>query len=494
MDLPMQRHPQEILSCALDLTVLDLSARGGVAVLWGGWSLELQKGEWPSEGTVWLQRWRKDFQEELEIGEKAYHSPDGGIHCYGAPLGEKGNIFGLMAMCLAQPVSSAKKGRFSLVARGVGAALHNIQELEGAKKHADQLRLLYDVGIAMNSILVLRDLLDEVMRRGQVALGAEACSVLLVDEEKKELYFEVAKGEAGKVLEQVRMGMDQGIAGWIATHGRSLVVNDVTQYPQFYKKIDDSVGFVTRSILGVPLFARGRTIGVIEVLNKKDLADFTQEDLELLTALSADVAIAIDNARLYQAVLDGYLDTIKALAASIDAKDPYTAGHVDRVSSYSMEMAEVLSLSTEEQDVLRYGSILHDVGKMGIDDRILRKPGPLTSEEWAIMCTHTEIGSRIVQDIPFLRKALPIIRHHHENFDGTGYPDRLAGADIPLGARIVQVADTFDAMTTDRPYRRALTTEEADNELRKKAGTQFDPVVVDAFAEALLRKGVIATG
>jgi len=209
-----------------------------------------------------------------------------------------------------------------------------------------------------------------------------------------------------------------------------------------------------------------------------------------LTALAADAAISIDNARLFQAVLGGYLDTIKALAAAVDAKDPYTAGHIDRVSSYSIEVGQELGFSDDEMTALRYGSILHDVGKIGIADAILGKPAPLTQEEFVIMSSHADIGSRMLEGIRFLSKAQPIARHHHETLDGRGYPDGLAGEAIPLGARIVCAVDAFDAMTTDRPYRKALTVEFAIGELRKKAGIQFDPQVVEAFARVLQRRGM----
>jgi len=180
-----------------------------------------------------------------------------------------------------------------------------------------------------------------------------------------------------------------------------------------------------------------------------------------------------------------FFETIRTLAAAIDAKDPYTRGHSERVSSYSMAIAKHLGLDSEAVFRVRIGAILHDVGKLGIRDSILQKPGGLTAEEYAVMRLHPEIGSQIMAPIRMLKDILPGIRNHHETWDGRGYPDQLAGEQIPLIARIIGVADSFDAMTTDRPYQKAMTLEHVVSQLRAMAGTRFDPRVIEAFVEAV---------
>lgn len=468
-----------------------LSAVAGFGLSWDEPSCEAKWGTWPGEAESWLS----DVAERFKAGSlsdsalQAQHTPS--WHYVAVPFAGMDRALGLLAVCCRKSLSASQEETLLLLGRGAGVSLENLARSNVALRRVGQLSLLYDIGRAMNSILDVRKLLDEIMHRGQESLMAEACSVLLVDEEKQELFFEIAMGEAGAALEQVRLRMDQGVAGWIATNAKPLIINDVSKDPRFFSQVDKSVKFITRSILGVPLLARGKTIGVIEVLNKRDGREFSNEDLELLTALAANAAISIDNARLFQAVLGGYLDTIRALAAAVDAKDPYTAGHIDRVSAYSMETGKVLQLSEHEMTVLHYGSILHDVGKIGIADAILGKPAPLTREEFEVMSTHAEIGSRMLEGISFLQKARSIARHHHETWDGKGYPDGLAGESIPRDARIVGVVDAFDAMTTDRPYRKALSMEFAMDELRKKAGIQFDPDVVEAFAVVLKRRGLI---
>lgn len=479
-----------MLAQALKAATINLGATAAVAHYWGQPLCKAKRGRWPDKALGWLEavgeRWRKGAPSS-----GALELQTGGHYCLAAPLARLGPALGFLALCRPAAFEPGQDGILLALAQGTAACLQNFSQAAQALRRLDQLALLYDVSKDMNSILDVRKLLDEIMRRGQEALGAEACSVLLVDEDRQELFFEVAKGEAGAALEQVRLKMDQGVAGWIATHGQPLVINDVSRDPRFFGQVDQRVKFVTRSILGVPLLARGKIIGVLEVINKGVGQDFGSDDLELLTALAADAAISIDNARLFQAVLDGYLDTLKALAAAVDAKDPYTAGHIDRVSSYALETGEVMGLPEGEMPAMRYGSILHDVGKIGISDAILGKPAALTQEEFAVMCKHAEIGSRMVEGIRFLEKARPIIRGHHECYDGAGYPDGLAGEAIPIGARIISAVDAFDAMTTDRPYRKALTVEFALGELRKKAGTQFDPQIVEAFAQVLGRRGML---
>ena len=177
-----------------------------------------------------------------------------------------------------------------------------------------------------------------------------------------------------------------------------------------------------------------------------------------------------------------YIFTLRALVTALDTRDEETQGHSLRVVKYTLKLAELLGVRDENQlKILEYGSLLHDIGKIGIPDAILKKPGKLTTEEWDIMRTHPMVGYKILHRIEFLEEASQIVLHHHEKYDGTGYPDKLSGGNIPLGSRIFAVADTVDAMTSERPYRKALSFEVASEELIKHSGLQFDPKVVEAF-------------
>jgi putative nucleotidyltransferase with HDIG domain len=195
-----------------------------------------------------------------------------------------------------------------------------------------------------------------------------------------------------------------------------------------------------------------------------------------------------ENRRLFQALEQGYLDTIRSLASAIDAKDPYTRGHSHRVASLAVELGRELGLSPEQLQSLEYGGVLHDIGKIGMPDAILAKATPLTDDERSLARHHPRIGSEIVAGVSFLSAAVPAIRSHHERWDGTGYPDGLAGEAIPVVARIVNAADTWDACTSTRPYQKAYSVEEALEILAKLRGTQLDPAVHDALVVVVRKR------
>jgi putative nucleotidyltransferase with HDIG domain len=180
-----------------------------------------------------------------------------------------------------------------------------------------------------------------------------------------------------------------------------------------------------------------------------------------------------------------FLETIRTLAAAIDAKDPYTRGHSERVSSYSMAISRHLGLNQEEVFRVHIAAILHDVGKLGVRESILNKPGGLSDEEFEVMRQHPSIGAQIMSPIRMLKDIIPGIRNHHETWDGTGYPDHLSAEEIPMVARIIGVADTFDAMTTTRPYQQAMTLDYVLQKMQSMSGSRFDPVVVEAFIAAV---------
>jgi putative nucleotidyltransferase with HDIG domain len=195
--------------------------------------------------------------------------------------------------------------------------------------------------------------------------------------------------------------------------------------------------------------------------------------------------------RKHRELAQAYLDTINAVVNTLEARDPYTRGHTERVTLIAESIARRMGISDEELYIIKVGALLHDVGKIGVTDAILQKPGPLDSEEFGQIREHPNKGRQILSNIAFLQGAIPCVLHHHERYDGSGYPERLAGARIPLPGRIISVADAFDAMTTDRPYRSRLPVRRAMAELRRHAGRQFDPAVVDAFF-VVWRQGKLA--
>lgn len=347
----------------------------------------------------------------------------------------------------------------------------------------EELKTLARLSAILNSTLDPREVQRRAMEAATELMKAETGSLLLVDEKSNELYFEVALGEKGAKVKEIRLRMGEGIAGWVAEHGEPLIIDDVEKDPRFSKRADEKSRFVTRNMICVPVRIKEKTIGVLQAINRLE-GLFGREDLELFQMLANQVAIAIDNARLMEDLRQTFYETAEALAEAIEKRDPYTGGHTKRVLTYCMATAEHMGLEPQELDQLKLSAILHDIGKIGIEDKVLRKQGSLDNEEFSLMKSHPQMGAEIMEHVEKLKDVIPGMKHHHERFDGGGYPEGLKNGEIPIIARIISVADTFDAMTSDRPYRKGLSDEVAINELKKHAGIQFDPDVVRAFVEA----------
>lgn len=346
-----------------------------------------------------------------------------------------------------------------------------------------QFATLADVNALLNSTLDQKVIRKRAMEAITLLMDAEVGSLLLVDDEKRELYFEVALGEKGDKVKEIRLKMGEGIAGWVAERGEPLLIRDVKKDPRFYKSADKKTDFITRDMICVPVKVKDKIIGVLQAINKKQ-GIFTEDDLKLFKLFSNQVAIALDNARLYEEIRETFFATAGALAEAIEKRDPYTGGHTKRVVDYSLAAAKYLSLSPNEIERLKLSAILHDIGKIGIEDKVLRKPGKLDDEEIKVMKMHPTLGADIMGHIKQLKDLIPGMLHHHERPDGKGYPDGLKDGDIPIIARIISVADTYDAMTTDRPYRKGLSHQTAIDEIKRYAGPQFDKNIADAFVKA----------
>lgn len=352
----------------------------------------------------------------------------------------------------------------------------------GKSDEKAKLHSLMEVAALINSSLDPAEIQRLAVETATNCVGADAASLLLLDPETGELYFKASTGEKGAQLKEIRLRPGQGIAGWVAQKGGAMIIDDVPGDKRFNADIDRSTGYETRSMIVVPVASRDRILGVLQAINKKE-GRFTEFDLEILETLANQVGIAIENALLYQEQRETLLGITMAFAEALEKRDNYTGGHTRRVCEYSMAIARRLELPAEQLEELRLSAILHDIGKIGVADRILQKPGKLEEDEFAEMNRHPVLGSEILEHVKSLRAMIGGVRHHHEKFDGSGYPDRKKGTEIPLIARIIAVADAFDAMTSNRPYRKALSRETALNELVTFSGRQFDPQVVEAFLE-----------
>ena len=363
-------------------------------------------------------------------------------------------------------------------------------KLKQIEEKGERLALLSQLGQILNSTLDHKEIRRRAMEAATQLMKAEVGSLLLVDEGKRQLYFEVALGDREEDIKMIPLNFGEGIAGWVAQNGKPLIVNSPNKDPRFFKGVDERTEFKTRNIICVPVKVKEKIVGVLEAINRQERGGFNKEDLSLFISLADQVAIALDNSRLYQELEEMFFQTTDSLADAIEKRDPYTGGHTQRVTRYSLAIAKYLQLKPLERKWLKITAVLHDIGKVGIEDRILRKPERLSPEEFEMIKRHCNIGVEIVEHIRQLRESIPGVKFHHEQPDGKGYPNGLKGEEIPVLAKIVAVADTFDAMTTDRPYRKAIEKEAAINELKRCSGTQFDEKVVEAFIQAY-QKGEI---
>jgi putative nucleotidyltransferase with HDIG domain len=291
--------------------------------------------------------------------------------------------------------------------------------------------------------------------------------------------------------------LGQGHVGRAALRGQPVHVGDLALDPGALPDLTLKEGFVSERVY--PLFAKGRLLGALAVFTRKPW-DLSPEQEEFLEALVGQGAVALDNALTFQELqrsqreLEAAYDlTLWGWAKAVELRDQETAGHTERVTELTLRLARALGVPEEDLDDLRRGAILHDVGKIAIPDAILLKPGPLTEEEWQEMRKHPVYAYEWLSGIPFLKKALEIPYAHHERWDGSGYPRGLKGSEIPLSARIFAVVDVYDALTSDRPYRKAWPREKALAYLQEQAGKQFDPEVVAAFLRLMAEEGPEST-
>ena len=350
------------------------------------------------------------------------------------------------------------------------------------KKSKDQLAILYRISQAISSTLDIKDILKMILKFSVKISGANRGSVMLLDEKKNIFSIKAAYNLSEKMIREITFTKDENTIGWVVKNKKPLYIRNLEKDKRFSKK--EAINYKIIQLLMVPIIIDGEVKGVINLDNIGKIR-FSRDIINLLRSFSEQAAVALHNAQLYQKIQDSYFEIVKALAQAIEAKDPYTHGHSARVMEYSLQIAQKLNLSEEEIKSLKYAAILHDIGKIGVRGYILNNPNGLTIEEYEEVKKHPAIGENIIQPIELLQPIRPLIRHHHEWYNGKGYPDGLSGENIPLGARILTVADAYDAMRSDRPYRKALSEEKAIQELKDGSGRQFDPQIVEVFLEIL---------
>ncbi len=336
-------------------------------------------------------------------------------------------------------------------------------------------RVLLDATRDLSRTLVPEDVVAAALSRAMSLTTAATGSVMLLDETAGRLSIAAAEGLPAEVVRDSSVAVGEGIAGWVAASRQPLLVEDLPG------RRGRGQRHGVRCALAVPIADQEGLLGVLNVGSRAYPAAFTDGHMEALEVLGRQTAVALRNARAIEQSQALYFDTLKALALALETKDPYATGGTERIMQLVSDLGHELGLTTEAQEALEFAALLHDIGMAAVADAGVATAGPLTTVERGLIKMHPTVAADILAKTPALSAVTPIVFHHHERFDGAGYGGGVGGSDIPLGARILSVADAYVAMTSDRPYRKALDTEKATAELLANAGTQFDPDVVQAL-------------
>ena len=341
------------------------------------------------------------------------------------------------------------------------------------------LLTIHEIGIVNAGSIKKEEFFQTVVDSACDLIHSPRGSMMVFDESTKELKIVASKNISREVIESTHIRPGQGIAGRAFETGETIFVTDPehnTQYKDFIGSEEQKDPFIA-----LPLKVKDKPFGVLNLHLSRKKESFTDYDLKFLTLLAGESAITLENIKLYESIENFYLEMVQTLARVIDAKDAYTGDHAGRARQKARALAEELHMPDQMIKYVEYAALLHDIGKIGIDGGILSKPGRLTEEEYNEIKKHPAIGYQILSPIHFLGPVAQMVLYHQEWYNGMGYPEGLKGEEIPLGARIVATIDAWDAMRSDRPYRKALSREIGISELSKGAGKQFDPVVVSAF-------------
>ncbi len=373
-------------------------------------------------------------------------------------------------------------------------AINNTRLYKDARRRLEHLQALRAIDLAIASNHNLRDMLDILLGQITNQLNVDAAVILLLDETKRQLEFGRSLGFQTSTLRFTSLRLGEGMAGRAAQQNQPVYVRDLIDDPQTLVNAPALAreGFV--SYFAAPLTSKGQVKGVLEIFHRS-LLDPNEEWIAFLETLAGQAAIAIENTSLFEdlqrtndELLKAYDATIEGWSYALDLRDKETEGHTQRVTQLTLELARMFGFSERELIYIRWGALLHDIGKMGIPDRILLKEGSLTVDEWRIMRQHPMHAHEMLRTIRYLHPALDIPYCHHEKWDGSGYPRGLKGEEIPLTARIFAVIDVWDALTSDRPYRAAWTREKTLAHIREGAGSHFDPRVVEVFTDLIDRE------
>jgi response regulator RpfG family c-di-GMP phosphodiesterase len=414
-------------------------------------------------------------ERELAVSqEKLAHSEE--LHSMNMTLEDRLKEIEYLNINLEERIEEIEEANYKIADLASELEEKNI----GLSQAVDRLQALYKMGLAVNATMDLGKLLNLLSEKSVSTMQAQIGYILMLNEETGNLKIGGAAGISDDFDRELEIPLKPGgVSYWVMNNNEPKLVQDVDKAREFSKM--SRLGFIRESVLCAPLTDKDKVFGTITIANPLDGSGFGPTDLELLSTIAAQASVAIRNARLYEEQENMYLNTVQALVSAIEASDAYTRGHSERVTRYSVALAKRMGMAGDPLKQLEQAAVLHDIGKIGIDVALLHKKEKLTAADIDVLKLHPSIGVRILEPIHFLGTVREIIDEHHERYDGNGYPNGLSGEDWRLEGKILAVCDTYDAMTSDRPYRKALSHEIAIQEIHDHSGKQFDPEVASVF-------------
>ena len=434
-----------------------------------------------------------DYAEEPKRLPNLYHGEEIGPAVF-VPLRSEVETMGVLMAARhrsagAQPFSSNEVGVLATIGDMVGNSLRRARLFEDAHQRLGRVQALRKIDVAITSTLDMRVSFDIILEQITTQMGVDAACVLLFNSHLQTLKFAAGRGFRTDALQYTNLRMGEGYAGRVALERQILNIPDLRNRKTDFLRSPAFAGEGFVAYYAVPLIAKGLIKGVLEIFHRAPLEP-EQEWLDFLETLAGQAAIAIDNASLFadlqrsnQDLTLAYDATIEGWSHALDLRDKETEGHTQRVTEMTLHLAQAMGVNESELVHVRRGALLHDIGKMGVPDNILLKPGPLTEEEWVLMRKHPVYAYEMLAPIAYLKPALNIPYCHHEKWDGTGYPQGLKGEQIPLVARIFAIVDVWDALTSERPYRSAWSEEKAIEHIQEQCGKHFDPHMVEIFMQ-----------
>ena len=360
-------------------------------------------------------------------------------------------------------------------------------DLKKLEKQILQLNALNKISFDLTETTDLEVLLNKIIKYAAEIVEGEAASILLLDKVKRELYFKASLGKKSQEIKEYKVKVGQGIAGWVAEKGESLIINDVTRDNRWNKDFDNAIKFKTKSIICVPLRSEKEIVGVMEVINKKDKTSFDKDDEIILNSFTNQVVIALSNANIIKDLNNYFVNIIEILIQAMENEPLGLKGHFVKVAQLATQMGNKLGVTGKDYENLYYASLLHDLGKMKVKRKIdisfkAKDNLHLFQDEGSI---HPVVGANMLKQINLFKDLIPMVRHHHENYNGTGYPDGLRGEEIPLGSRIIAVVEDYIKILYNKAIKSPAENDEALKRLFSLAGTKYDPKVINVLKEII---------